>query len=252
MVAIDPLSTDEQQILGQFVLNGGGVIIFTDTDFFEAANLSLLAPFSLVSQGTLNGNQHVTVTDPYASTVTDGHFGLITDYGTGYPGWYVDLGDHAISLATLDVNGQTHLAFIDHEIMGTGAGGVVFMADHRTDSIPLMLNALTAVTDAAIPTAVSEGIPPRLLRLLRVYPNPFNPRTTIDFELDTSAPVSLTIHGLDGGRVATLINGVIAAGRQSAEWNGCDSRGRNLPSGTYICRLKTAGSVDAAPMTLVR
>jgi len=252
MAAIAPLSADEQQVLGQFVLNGGAVVIFTDTAFFESANLSLLAPFSLVSEGTLNGNQHVTVTDPSASTVTDGHFGLITGYGTGYPGWYAELGDHAVSLATLDANGQTHLAFIDREAMDAGAGGVVFMADHRTDSIPLMLNALMAITAAALPTAVGDGAPPQILTPVRVYPNPFNPQTTIEFEIAVTAPALLTVYGLDGRKVATLIDGVIAAGWQSVEWNGRDSGGQSLPSGIYLCRLKTVSGVKTARMALVR
>jgi hypothetical protein len=252
LVAIEPLSVDEQQVLGQFVLNGGGVIIFTDTDYFAVTNLSLLAPFGLVSEGSLTGNQHVTVTDPSASPVTDGVFGLVADYGTGYPGWYAELGDYAVSLATLDANDQIHLAFIDGEVMGAGAGGAVFMADHRTDSIPLMLNAIMAVSDAAIPTAVGEGAPPLLLTPVRAYPNPFNPSTTIGFELAASAPVLLTIHGLDGSRLATLIDGVIAVGPQSVRWDGCDSAGRCLPSGIYLCRLATLGRIETARVALVR
>jgi hypothetical protein len=252
MAAIDPLSADEQQVLSQFVLSGGGVIIFTDTDFFEAANLSLLAPFGLVSQGVLSGNQYVTVTDPPASPVTDGAFGIITGYGTWYPGWYSDLGDHAVGLATLDANGQVHLAFIDRETMGTGAGGAVFMADHRTDSIPLMLNAVMAVTEAAIPTAVGGGAPQRFLTPMCVYPNPFNPRTTIEFEIDSTTEALLTVYSLDGVKLATLIDCVLEAGQYAVEWNGRYSDGRSLPSGIYLCRLRTIGGIRTARLALVR
>ena len=252
MVAIVSLSSDEQQVLHQFVLNGGGVIIFTDTSAFEAANLSLLEPFGLVSQGTLNGNHHVTIPNPPASTVTGGPFGLITGYGTSYPGWYFDLGDQAVSLGTLDTNGQTHLAFIDRYTMGASAGGAVFLADHRTDSIPLILNAVAAVTASAIPSAVGDDEILQPFTPVRIFPNPFNPRTTISFLCGEPGPAQLAVYNIAGHRVALLFDGWIETGRYKEVWDGRDIYGRSVAAGQYLVRLKTRYGVDVKKVILAK
>ena len=251
-VSIVPLSPDEQLVLSQFVLYGGGVIIFTDTATFEAANLSLLEPFGLVSQGSLNGNHHVTISSLTATVVTDGPFGLINGYGTGYPGWYIDLGAHAVSLGTLDTNGQTHLAFIDRYAIGAVAGGAVFIADHRTDSIPLFLNAVAAVSASAIPTAVNDDLSGLQLAPIRIFPNPFNPRTMIRFSCKEAGPGQLSVYNLAGQRVALLVDGWMAAGFHEEVWGGLDFQGRKVAAGQYLIRLKTRDGLDVQKVTLAK
>jgi hypothetical protein len=250
--AIAPLSTAEQTLLGQFVTAGGGVIIFTDTDWFDTANQSLLAPFGLIAAGSLVGDRHVTVTDAHATPVTDSFFGLVEGYWTGWPGWYTDLGDHAMSLATLDDNGQTHLAFIEREVLGPAAGGAVFMADHRTRSLALMLNSILAVTPAAVPTAVGADDVLATGRLASIYPNPFNPHTTISFSMRRSCWADVSVYDLSGRRVADLASKDFAAGAHTLAWNGRDKHGRAVSSGPYIVRLEAEGRVASKKVMLVR
>ncbi len=84
------------------------------------------------------------------------------------------------------------------------------------------------------------------------FPNPFNPRTTIAYELVKSQSVRLSIYTLDGRLVKHLEDGLRAEGRHEVNWNGMDSRGVAVPSGTYFYRLQ-AGSVDQTrSMVLVR
>jgi len=74
---------------------------------------------------------------------------------------------------------------------------------------------------------------PREYHLAQSYPNPFNPTTTIRYDLPTQSRVSLTIYNLLGQVVATLANGTFSAGYQSAVWNAS-----SLASGIYFCRLE--------------
>jgi FlgD Ig-like domain len=84
------------------------------------------------------------------------------------------------------------------------------------------------------------------------YPNPFNPRTTIAFELASSQSVRLSVYSLDGRLVRHLADGVRGEGSHEVLWDGLDNRGSAVPSGTYFYRLQ-AGSVDQTrSMVLVR
>ncbi|MBX3388441.1 MAG: hypothetical protein KF691_03180 [Phycisphaeraceae bacterium] len=132
--AIAPLSASEQTALYDFVLAGGGAVIFSDNDSFaggasQPANHSLLAPFGLTCAGTgLPWQRTATVLDPHSSPVTDGPFGLSQTFSIGWPGWFNGLGG-ATSLATLNDNGQSALALIPRGAIGPGSGGVVLFSD---------------------------------------------------------------------------------------------------------------------------
>lgn len=73
------------------------------------------------------------------------------------------------------------------------------------------------------------------------YPNPFNPETTIRFQLNFNQPVNLSIMNIKGQRVRTLINDYREAGEYRYIWDGKDDNGNLLPSGIYIYSL--AGEV---------
>ena len=89
-------------------------------------------------------------------------------------------------------------------------------------------------------------------RLLDSYPNPFNGRTLIGFELDRRQPVSLRVHNLTGQRVTTLAEGVYPEGAFVVSWDGRDDQGREVASGVYLCRLRLAEQALSHPLTLVR
>ncbi|MBD3220513.1 T9SS type A sorting domain-containing protein [bacterium] len=89
-------------------------------------------------------------------------------------------------------------------------------------------------------------------RLERAYPNPFNPSTTIAFAVAHTGPVKLTIYGLDGRRVTTLVDEALPAGEHQRTWLGRDDRGRTVASGVYLARLVTGQSHHAIRLTLVK
>ena len=84
------------------------------------------------------------------------------------------------------------------------------------------------------------------------YPNPFNPRTMIHFELVTSGQVELGIYNAVGARVATLLHGNLDPGEHEVTWLGRDDTGRNLPSGTYYYWLRQGTNRETGKMTLIR
>jgi FlgD Ig-like domain len=105
-------------------------------------------------------------------------------------------------------------------------------------------NTVSAVDDTPIATA---------FRLHGAVPNPFNPSTTIAFDLPAAAPVSLRIYDTAGRLVRTLLDGTPSlAGRNNVVWNGQDDTGRRTASGVYLYRLETHKQSDMGRMTLVK
>jgi hypothetical protein len=76
--------------------------------------------------------------------------------------------------------------------------------------------------------------------LLANYPNPFNPETTIHYDLAKDAQVELTIHDVSGRHVRTLVNEFQTAGSHQIKWNGLSDDGASIPSGVYVYSLRFA------------
>ncbi len=97
---------------------------------------------------------------------------------------------------------------------------------------------------------VPEATPERAPLLAQNHPNPFNPTTSIAFDLPRSVAVDLKIFDVEGRLVCTLIAGqVFEAGRHEVQWNGRDDAGRVLPSGVYLYRLDADGYTRTRRMT---
>lgn len=93
---------------------------------------------------------------------------------------------------------------------------------------------------------------PYVLTLAQNRPNPFNPRTTIRYDLPRAGAVRLAVFDLAGRLVRTLVNESRPQGSHEAVWDGRDVAGREVSSGVYVARLEFGGRVDTVRMELVR
>lgn len=80
---------------------------------------------------------------------------------------------------------------------------------------------------------------PGSIKLNSVYPNPFNPSTTISFEIDRSEDLEISIYDLMGKRVRDLSKANFNAGNHYIKWNGKSNDFRFLTSGTYIVEIRS-------------
>lgn len=103
-------------------------------------------------------------------------------------------------------------------------------------------------------SAVPADLPlPLVFRAYPNHPNPFNPRTTLAFDLPTAAAqVRLRLYDLHGRLVASLVDGPLPAGRHGMVWNGADDAGRAVASGVYVSVLETPLGRASGKLTLVR
>jgi hypothetical protein len=83
-----------------------------------------------------------------------------------------------------------------------------------------------------------------------VYPNPFNPATTISYDLPVEGDVSIVIYDAIGQEIRQLVNNGHTAGRYSVQWDAKDELGRNVGSGVYIAKIK-AGTFSATQKMLL-
>jgi hypothetical protein len=101
----------------------------------------------------------------------------------------------------------------------------------------------------AVPTAV---LPAARANIASISPNPFNPRTTIAYQLEQDSNVRLAVYDLRGREVRTLVAASKQAGRHTITWDGTDTAGRPAASGIYLLRLNAAGAVDQAKVLLAK
>lgn len=102
------------------------------------------------------------------------------------------------------------------------------------------LSALTFVTDSSYqpPITVSN------FTVENLFPNPFNPSTTIKYALPQEGRVKVAIYDINGSLVRTLFNEVQSAGvHNDLTWNGSNDNGSIVASGTYIVRISFDNSV---------
>ena len=81
---------------------------------------------------------------------------------------------------------------------------------------------------------------------------PFNPATTIRFEVATREHVDLKVYDVSGALVRTLVNEAKAPGSYSLQWNGRDDQGTPVSSGVYFYKITAGGFTDVRKMTLLK
>jgi hypothetical protein len=119
----------------------------------------------------------------------------------------------------------------------------VVLRDLRNSDIPCLTSGLQLGGSGKVPLR---------LRLGQNVPNPFNPRTTIAFDVPERCSVTLRIYGVDGREVATLVDETRDAGAYEVLWNGIDDRGTGAASGVYFYVLDAGGLRLTQKMALVR
>jgi hypothetical protein len=93
---------------------------------------------------------------------------------------------------------------------------------------------------------------PDSYKLYNNYPNPFNPQTTIKYDLQKPGKVVIEIFNLLGQKIRTLVNEEKVAGSYTTTWNGTTDKGLNAASGIYFYRIKTENFSNTKKMILMR
>ena len=256
----------------------GGYII---TGWWNSANAFVYVVKTDVNGDTLWTRRFRRVTGDYGSSVQETHDGgyviagvsnysifLIKTNTTGDTLWTKAFGsarfhctiqqtsDHGYVIATSNFQ-DAYLVRTDevgdtiwtriffgcgaYSLQKTNDGGYVIAGESGDDAYMIKTNSTGVVP---VP---EEASTPTGFALEENYPNPFNPSTTIGFEIPVSVFVSLKVYNVLGQDIAGLVNEVKQAGKHEVTW---DASGQ--ASGVYYCRLQADGFAATKKLILVR
>jgi hypothetical protein len=108
-----------------------------------------------------------------------------------------------------------------------------------------------AVADGE-PVALVYTARPQATALRGAYPNPFNPSTTIHYDLAAAGAVRLSLYAVTGQWVRDLVAAPQAAGSYAVTWDGRDSAGMAVANGVYLCQLEAGGSRQMTRLMLLK
>jgi len=156
---------------------------------------------------------------------------------------------------------QENYEVVSELISGAGTTDVLMPYSFTDESIPAAEQVFYVLEQIDLDGTIHRSNPievvlgARFLNLpsefaTAVYPNPFNPATTISYDLPVEGDVSIVIYDAIGQEIRQLVSNGHVAGRYSVQWDAKDALGRNVGSGVYIAKIK-AGNFSATQKMLL-
>jgi len=104
-----------------------------------------------------------------------------------------------------------------------------------------------------VPLAITdENTLPKEFSLSQNFPNPFNPVTTINYDLPEQSHVLINIYDILGREIRTIVKTTQDAGYKSVIWDGTDEFGRSVGTGIYLYQIKAGDFNQTKKMLLLR
>ncbi|MCB1048289.1 MAG: VCBS repeat-containing protein [Calditrichaeota bacterium] len=144
------------------------------------------------------------------------------------------------------VAGDGYTLLRSGDLDGDGDIDLITISDGDDQLIWWENTGITAVREPAVQTRAGS------LALWPVVPNPFNPSTTVQFELPVAGQVRLAVYNAAGQLVRTLLDENRAAGEYSVLWEGLNESNAPVASGLYLLRLEAGGEALVRKAVLLR
>ena len=196
-------------------LRGYGLRVNYDAELLEFVGTSV--DNGLLGEGTLAQPQRFAETD---GQVSIGAFGDVASKG--------DLGVNLVFRSRGEIE-SSFIEITDAEVRDGGYG----------------------INNVPTPVSVRIETRPEVYALADNYPNPFNPETTLKYQLPESADVTLEIYNMLGQVVRTLVNENQSAGRYTLQWDGKSDNRHSLSSGIYFYRIQAGGEFQSVKKMLL-
>ena len=243
-----PLMTDDgnQDVLWSLLNTGGAFpstayIDHTMTVFFKGNNAQFGAATATIDSMIDECGDLCTLSPPAAlfdfeidgNTVTFFDFSEIASEGWIIESWAWDFGDGNTSSEQYPVH--------TYENEGTYQVSLVITTDIGTESVPF-------VADIQIGTLnISDNNLPEDFGLVKNYPNPFNPNTTIEYYLGESGMVTMNAYDVNGKLIDSIVNTYQVSGKHSIIWQP-----NNISSGMYYINLVQGMNTDKMMLMYIK
>lgn len=190
----------------------------------------LIAGGKLKTTGTIDDGDGFWNAPNEGATNESGFFGQPAGYRY-LDGTFFDVGNYGYFWTSSETSNDPNLAWRHYLIYD--------ISDiYRNDRDKRFGFSIRCIQDAA--TSIDDlNTTPKSFNLKQNFPNPFNPATSIDYELADNSTTKLQIFNVLGQPIRTLVESFQNAGSYSVLWDGKDSSGQQVPSGIYFYQLKT-------------
>ncbi len=243
-----------------FIGGSGGAMVF-DGNTGEAPTINWVGETSM-GYGVLHDGQMATasVNVSLDAALMDDLMLNYTIFGDGYgvdphtisgtmeisyPFGWIDISPQSGPLAAGE--SETINVTVDTEGLEPGDYFIdLILTDNDTNNLILPVTLALEISDS-----YDETIPPSSA-LISNYPNPFNPETTISFNLAQDDLIDLEIFNIKGEKIRSLANGIYPAGSYSLVWKGLDDAGKPVASGIYFYKLKSKNIDVTRKMLLMK
>ena len=144
------------------------------------------------------------------------------------------------------------------EIWATGiwTPGPIKMFDTVTNSFTTLVDSTWPpcfwVGDTDEQVFIIDETLPITYELYNAYPNPFNPITTLRYDLPENAVVNITIYDMMGRQVKSLVNGLEPAGYRSIQWDATNDTGQPVSAGLYLYMIQAGDYIQTNKMVLLK
>ena len=168
------------------------------------------------------------------------------------------------------INESTRSVFVDNlgQVLAGAMSGLYYSSNHGSNFIALGLEIgqdnfvssiskqekfflgtyRTGLYEFTIITSIDDPIEPIIdYDLIQNFPNPFNPSTTIRYQIPQDGIVTLKIYNILGSEVATLVNEEKVAGHYEVNFNA-----NSLSSGVYFYKIQAGGFISSKKMILLK
>lgn len=193
------------------------------------------------NSSSINFDNYGKLTKPYQRT----GYGSGAGWGNEFATVQIRLRDFLMNNSGLDLEHVEAIRFEFGSAFGSGRGRI------GLDDIELV-----EVDSSGIITGLhgENDLPktPAKFGLHTNYPNPFNPSTTIRYDLQRNIKVSLKIYNILWQEVRTLVNEVKTSGTYSVQWNGTNDYGQKVPGGIYFYKISSGSHSEIKKMFLIR
>ena len=162
--------------------------------------------------------------------------------------------EYFIGYRIYSLSGNVAAAYHDAGPMVEGNGAYIYTSSWM--QLPATYNynlCIKAVVASQNSTSSPQNETSQIANCLgNNYPNPFNPETTISYQLPENSEVELAVYNLKGQKVKQLVSDQLSAGQYSVVWNGKDDNGKSVSSGIYFYKMKTDNFEKTKKMILMK
>lgn len=206
-------------------------------------------PVELTTFAAIGGNEKVTLTWITESELDNDAFLLERGTSAENMTLLVEIPGHGTS-------NQRHIyKYVDENVFN-GQTYYYRLGDRDYNGVVTWHNTVVAIPTASQIEITDAETIIKDYALLPAYPNPFNPETTIPFEipsdLDSPQRISIKVYNISGQLIQEIYNGTIVGGKSEVKWDGLSRHGLQQPSGMYFILFEYPGFSQTQKITLLR